>query len=42
MAKTGNLFFEKKNLVDFDGEFSIADEILDLLDKKGFNTSDVR
>ena len=39
---TGNLFFEKKNLVDFDGEFSIADEILDHLDKKGFNTSDVR
>ena len=39
---TGNLFFEKKNLVDFDGEFSIADEILDHLDKKGYNTSDVR
>jgi hypothetical protein len=38
----GGLWFEGKELVDYDGVFALPDAVLDILESKGFDVTDMR
>ena len=39
---SGGLWFTNNRLVDYDGVFSLPDEILDKLDEAGYDVDDIR
>jgi hypothetical protein len=38
----GGLWFEGKNLVEYDGVFNLAAEIIELLENNGFNCDEIK